>query len=397
MKRLVPIFIVIAVLLSMIACAGPAPSTPAPTTTPTPSPITTPAPAEPSTQPTPSPVPVSGAMQAYFFDVGQADATLLLGPDFAVLIDAGDYTRNDVVPYLKSVGVQEIDLLIGTHPHADHIGQIPQILEDFTVKEVWLSGDTHTSRTFERALDAILASGAAYHEPRAGETYQFGSLHIEVLNPDRLTGDFHEGSVSIRTVFGSVAFVFTGDAETPTERGMINRGHNLKAQILQLGHHGSRTSSSREFLDAVQPEVAIYSAGEGNSYGHPHDETVDRILSMGIQLYGTDVHGTIVVDTDGITYSVSTGKADSIRGPPAGDTEPETPAGVSGDCAPGEININTASLEELQQIVHIGSERAQELISLRPFTSLDELSRISGIGPSRLADIKAQGLACVGD
>lgn len=270
----------------------------------------------------PAPVPVDGSMQVYFFDVGQADATLLLGPDFTVLIDAGDYRRNDVVPHLESVGVKEVDLLIGTHPHADHIGQFPQVLEIFPVKEVWLSGDIHTARTFERAIDAIEASGAAYHEPRAGELFQFGSLHIKVLNPDRLTGDFHEGSVSIRAVFGDVAFIFTGDAETHTEGSMVGRGHNLKAQILQLGHHGSRTSSSQEFLDAVQPEVAIYSAGEGNPYGHPHGEIVNRVLAMGIQLYGTDVHGTIIIETDGTTYSVSTDRAGDIRAPPSTELEP---------------------------------------------------------------------------
>jgi hypothetical protein len=181
MKRLVPLFMVIAVLLSMTACTGIAPSTPSPTTTPTPSPVTMPAPAEPSTQPTTSPAPVSGAMQAYFFDVGQADASLLLGSDFAVLIDAGDYTRNDVVPYLKSVGVEEIDLLIGTHPHADHIGQIPQILENFTVQEVWLSGDTHTSNTFERALNDAIAKG---------EEVEF-ELNVQLMDiADELKQDF---------------------------------------------------------------------------------------------------------------------------------------------------------------------------------------------------------------
>ena len=249
---------------------------------------------------------VVGEARVYFFDVGQADATLLLGPDFTVLIDAGDYRRNDVVPHLESVGVKEIDLLIGTHPHADHIGQFPQVLEAFPVKEVWLSGDTSTTLTFERAVDAILASDAAYHEPRAGEVFQFGSLHIEVLNPDQLTGDFHEGSISVRITFGEVSFLFTGDAETHTEQAMLDRGHNLEAQVLQLGHHGSRTSSSLAFLEAVSPEVAIYSAGEDNPYGHPHDEVVDRLDRMDILLYGTDIHGTIVITTDGASYSVET-------------------------------------------------------------------------------------------
>ena len=247
-----------------------------------------------------------GEVLVYFFDVGQADATLFLGPDFTLLIDAGDYRRNDVVPHLESVGVIEIDLLIGTHPHADHIGQFPQVLETFTVKEVWLSGDTTTTRTFERAVVAILASGAVYHEPRAGEVFQFGSLHIEVLNPYQLTGNFHEGSISVRITFGEVGFVFTGDAEVHTEQAMMGRGYNLEAQVLQLGHHGSSTSSSQAFLEAVSPEVAIYSAGEDNTYGHPHAEVVNRLADMGIPLYGTDIHGTVVIITDGVTYSIET-------------------------------------------------------------------------------------------
>ncbi len=244
--------------------------------------------------------------RVYFFDVGQADATLFLGPDFTVLIDAGDYRRNDVVPHLISVGVTEIDLLVGTHPHADHIGQFPQVLDSFTVGEVWMSGDLHTTRTFERAIDAILHSGAAYREPRAGEVFEFGTLFIEVLNPYQLTGDFHDGAISIRLTYGEMSFVFTGDAETHTEWAMIDRGYNLEAQVLQLGHHGSRTSSGSAFLDAVSPDIAIYSVGDGNQYGHPHDEVVERVAAMGIPLYGTDIHGTVVIFTDGVTYSVET-------------------------------------------------------------------------------------------
>jgi competence protein ComEC len=101
--------------------------------------------------------------------VGQGDSTLLAGPDFTILIDAGRHDRNDVVPHLEQIGISAIDLLVGTYPHADHIGQFPQVLQRFPVTEVWMSGDSHTSLTFERALDAILASGAAYHEPRAHE------------------------------------------------------------------------------------------------------------------------------------------------------------------------------------------------------------------------------------
>jgi len=127
-----------------------------------------------------------------------------------------------------------------------------------------------------------------------------------VLNPYQLTGDFHEGSVSVRMTYGKVSFVLTGDAETHTEQAMIDRGHNLEAQVLHLGHHGSRTSSGSAFLEAVSPEISVYSAGKDNPYGHPHDEVVERIAAMGIPLYGTDVHGTVVIVTDGMTYSVET-------------------------------------------------------------------------------------------
>jgi competence protein ComEC len=252
-----------------------------------------------------STVAVEGTSTAYFFDVGQGDATLLAGPDYTIVIDAGRHDRQDVVPHLREAGVESIDLLIGTHPHADHIGQFPRILEAFPVVEVWMSGEPHNSRTFERALDAILSSGAAYHEPRAGEAYRIGSARVDVLNPVQLSGNLHASSVSVRIAFGNVAFLFTGDAEVETERAMIERGHVLAAQILHLGHHGSRTSSAVEFLQAVGPEVAVYSAGSGNSYGHPHDEVVQRIARMGIGLYGTDQHGTIRVITDGSSYRVA--------------------------------------------------------------------------------------------
>lgn len=249
---------------------------------------------------------VEGTATAYFFDVGQGDASLVTGPGFTILIDAGRHDRRDVVPHLREAGVTSIDLLIGTHAHADHIGQFPQILEAFSVREVWLSGESHSSQTFERALDAVLSSGAAYHEPRAGESYRIGSARVEVLHPAHLTGDLNDSSVSVRIAFGQVGFVFTGDAEAGAEREMIGRGHVLTAQILQLGHHGSRTSSTPEFLHAVRPEVAIYSAGEGNSYGHPHEDVLQRIAQMGIAVYGTDRHGTIRVTTDGSRYQIAT-------------------------------------------------------------------------------------------
>lgn len=247
---------------------------------------------------------VNGQLTVHFMDVGQGDATLIEGDDFAILIDAGRHDRSDVVPYLKSRGIKSLDLVIGTHPHADHIGQISQVIEHLEVEEVWLSGDVHTSRTFERTIDAILAEDIAYHEPRAGEKYELGDLHIHVLNPTHLTGDFHQGCLAIKVVYGEISFLFTGDIEQETEEEMLARGEEVEATIFQLGHHGSSTSNSEAFLRAIAPDITIYSAAEGNSYGHPHQEVIQRLEELEIPVYGTDQYGTILIHTDGETYSL---------------------------------------------------------------------------------------------
>lgn len=498
------------------------PPTPEPTHTQTSTPTATPTFTATATQtatvePTPEPntLAVSGVLTAHFIDVGQGDATLLSGPDFTFLIDAGRHDRNDVVPYLQQTAISELDLLVGTHPHADHIGQMDKVLEAYPVAEVWMSGDEHTSQTYERVIDAIADSDAAYHEPRAGEVYDIGAAVAEVLNPETLTGDFHEGSIILRIVFDGLAFMFTGDAEAQTEAKVIQDGYTLDSHVLQVGHHGSNTSSTQAFLEAVNPSLAIWSASEGNQYGHPHAAVIQRFADMGIETHGTADCGTLIVTVvamslwmegdnsdchyDRLAEHVQIGltnQSNDLRaGPDTGDSVVESiPAGsmvwalgtnserdwqlvrtatgavgwlpgavvddVAIDDLPviveptgaptptptftvtpettatttltpiptptpeetttstptatatptqtptatptvtptgqvGCVNINTASHEELQQIVHIGPDRATELISLRPFASVDELDQISGIGPSRLEDIKEQGLACV--
>ncbi|MBO8141159.1 MAG: MBL fold metallo-hydrolase [Firmicutes bacterium] len=323
-----------------------------------------------------------------FFDVGQGDATLLSGPDFTILIDAGRHDRADVVPHLEAAGVRAIDLFILTHPHADHIGQCAAVIQRFPVREVWYSGDVHTSLTFERCLDAILASDAAYHEPRAGETFQIGSARLEVVHPAEVTGDYNNGSIGVRIAYGDVVFLFTGDAESEAEAEMLTRGHPLRAHVLQLGHHGSRTSSSSPFLEAVRPEVAVYSAGRDNPYGHPHEEALRRVAGAGAVVYGTDVNGTIRVYSDGKAYEVVPERGKPVR---------VMPGAARSSCAPGQVDVNSAGVEELVRIIHIGPALARRIIEERPFESVDELIRVSGIGQGRLADIKEQGLACAGE
>jgi competence protein ComEC len=301
-----------------------------------------------------------------------------------------------------------------THPHADHIGQFDRVLDAFDVEEVWWSGSETTSQTFERAVAALEASTAAYEEPRAGDTARLGPLELEVVNPPEGVGlgDLHDANLGLRVTYGEVRLLFTGDAEAATEARMVDQvGDGLAADVLQLGHHGSRTSTTPAFLDAVDPSVAIYSAGAGNSYGHPHAEVVDRVEAAGIDLYGTDVHGTIVVTTDGERIRVDTEAAGTVQAAPNGgssgasapatdhdhEPEPEPAPAASGEgCGSGQVDINAAGADALEEIIHVGPDRAEQILQLRPFTSVSALDRVSGLGPARVAEIEAQGVACVG-
>src|SRR5699024_5216286 len=208
----------------------------------------------------------------------QADATLFQYEDkaktYTILYDTGDWKRNDVINYLAAVNISYIDLIIISHPDADHIGQLAEIMKTYDVGEVWMSGNESTSQTFQNALEAILATDAGYEEPRAGDKTTLGPMELKVLHPDTISGKANEESLSILFTYGENSFLFTGDAGKADEKEMISRT-SLQADILQLGHHGSNTSSDPAFIKEVDPDIAIYSAGEGNSYGHPHEEVID--------------------------------------------------------------------------------------------------------------------------
>jgi beta-lactamase superfamily II metal-dependent hydrolase len=366
-------------------------------------------------QPT-GPAAVSGDLEVHFFDVGQGDATLLLHDEVAILIDTGRHQASDVVPYLRSVGVDTLDLVVVTHPHADHIGQFDKVVDAVTVTEVWWSGSTTTSQTFERAVTALEKSGAVYEEPRVGDETSFGPLQVEVVNPPSGVGlgNLHDANLAMRITYGEVRFLFTGDAEASTEARMVAQSAaTLDADILQLGHHGSNTSTTSGFLAAVDPAVAVYSASPGNQYGHPHVEVLDRLAAADVEVYGTAVHGTVTITTDGVSWSVATDRSGTptpggsssgssgSSGSGSGGSSSPAPAPAPetadpGSCAPGQVDINGASFDDLQLIIHIGPERAQQVPGLRPFSSVKALDRISGIGPARLDDILAQGVACAG-
>lgn len=254
-----------------------------------------------------APAPVQ--VEVNFLDVGQGDAILIRSSEgMTALIDGGERSPG-VMGHLNARGVTAIDLMVATHPHSDHIGGLIEVLAALPVDTVVTNGQPHTTQTYEDFLDGIFNARADYVEAQRGDTVDFGSLAFEVLHPSRpFDSDLNENSLVLRLEVGEVTFLFTGDAESGAEAQMVSAGLPLEADILKVGHHGSSTSTSSEFLARVSPFVAVYMAGVGNSYGHPSEETIGRLMNAGVIVFGTDVNGTVTVTTDGKITKVTAEK-----------------------------------------------------------------------------------------
>ena len=254
----------------------------------------------------------TGDLKAYFLDVGQGDSSVILFKDKVILIDSGEVDQGDrVVSYLEKLGVRKIDLLVATHPHSDHIGGMEKVLAHFPVDRVLDSGLLSTSTLYEHFLDTVDKKGIPYSVAEQGQSIDPDpSLHILVLSPpkERIGDDLNTNSIVLRISYGTVNLLYTGDATKSAEDVMEKTGYPLDAQILKVGHHGSSGSSSAAFLDRMHPEVAVISVGKDNDYGHPHTETLERLKTAGPLVFRTDLNGTILVESDGSTYSVITEK-----------------------------------------------------------------------------------------
>ena len=249
--------------------------------------------------------PVSGGeVQFHFIDVGQGDAALIRTEKGDILIDAGTNSSEDELKaYLDSLGVTDIEYAVFTHPHEDHIGGADMVLNTYNVKNVVLPDATSTSKTFERMMDAIEAEKCGVIEATPDKTFKVGELTCTILAPISTSyTETNDYSVVIRADYGETSVLFTGDAETHSEEEMLERYRFkglLDCDILKAGHHGSDTSSSQAFLDAVTPVYAVISVGEGNTYDHPKQEILARYEAMRITIHRTDKEGDIVFTSTG--------------------------------------------------------------------------------------------------
>ena len=237
-----------------------------------------------------------------FIDVGQGDSTLIECENEAMLINAGLYgNREKVINYLSSRNIKNLRYCVATHPHSDHIGGMDAVIYTFDVDTLVYPEVKTESASWNYLLDACDERGVSYYNPEVSDTFTLGGAELTVLSPAK--GAEYENtnntSLVLKLTYGDVSFMFTGDAEKEVERELLESSFDLRADVLKCGHHGSSTSTTKEFLEAVNPFSAVISCGKGNDYGHPHSETVTNLKNQNVQIYRTDKSSTIVAQSDG--------------------------------------------------------------------------------------------------
>lgn len=245
-----------------------------------------------------------GELIVHFLDVGQGDSSFIELPnDECMLIDASTSEYDETIAQtISSFGYSKIDYVVATHPHADHIGGMAYVIDSFDIGGIFMPKVSSNSKTFENLLKTISDNNLQIITAKAGENiYSSSEMQIDFLAPVEETYDeTNDYSAVVKISYGKNSFIFTGDAEETAEKDMMTFNYSaLDCDVLKVGHHGSNSSSSMDFLDAVTPEYAVISCGEGNSYGHPHDEPLKRFAKIGAEVYRTDTEGTITIICDG--------------------------------------------------------------------------------------------------
>ena len=246
-----------------------------------------------------------------FFDVGQADSILIRNQDKTMLIDAGtNEMGNVVVEHLKEYEISKIDYLIGTHPHEDHIGGLDDVINNFDIGQVYMPQITTTTKTFEDVLNAIENKNLKITSPNKDDIIELGQANTKFMTIPILDRDnLNLSSLVIRLEFGNNSFLFMGDAEKENEQSI----KWPKTDVLKVGHHGSNTSSTKEFLNQVQPQYSIIMVGKDNSYKLPKEETINKLQECGSEIYRTDLNGDIQIISDGNNIEVITEKINDLK------------------------------------------------------------------------------------
>lgn len=254
----------------------------------------------------------TGQLCVKYIDVGQGDSEFIILPNGeTILIDAGEKgSGKKVVSEIKDMSVDKIDYLIATHPHADHIGGMPDVIDSFDIGKVYMPRADYSSKTYLTVLEKIDEKNLKITAVKSGtKVISSDELSAEFISPaSEEYNSLNDFSAVLKLTYGDTSFLFTGDAEAYSEQEMLESGFDLSADVLKVGHHGSDTSSSENFLDAVSPKYAVISCGLNNDYSHPSENTLDKLSSINTKVFRTDKMGTITVYSDGQTIKVESEK-----------------------------------------------------------------------------------------
>jgi competence protein ComEC len=258
-------------------------------------------------------VPMSGTtnaatknMYVHFINVGQGDSIYIKAPNGEdILIDGGNKDGSDVVAYLKKQKVKDIEFMIATHPDADHIGGLDEVLKAFPVKNVYAPKVSRTSQAYKDFLTAVKNKKLTIKTAKADVTLPIKGVTAKFVGPVKSysKSELNDWSAVLKITYGKKSFLFTGDAEAKAEADMVKAKKDLRADVLKVGHHGAKTSTSTTLLKAVKPTYAVISVGKNNSYGHPTSEVLNRLKSYKVNIFRTDKQGTIIATTNGTTLS----------------------------------------------------------------------------------------------
>ena len=247
-------------------------------------------------------------MSVHFLDVGKADCSYIKCGDYNVLIDAADKeVRSKVTEYLKHNNVRKLDLVVSTHPHRDHIGQMSDVINNFNIDKFIMSDIPQdiipTIYSYESMLRALKEKNVNVHTSSAGERIQLGDMIIDVLGPVKVSESINDNSLVVKVTYKSVRFLFMGDAQKDEEEDLISSGYDLSSDVLKVGHHGSQTSSTKRFLELVKPKYSVISVKNDRSK-LPKQKVIDRLHDVGSKVIRTDASGNIVFITDGNNINI---------------------------------------------------------------------------------------------
>jgi len=251
-------------------------------------------------------------VNVHVIDVGQADSILIESNGEYMMIDGGTTDAKDtILNYLKEQNVDKFKYVIGTHPHEDHIGSLDKVIDAYPVEKVFLPNVTHTSKTYKELLTSIQNKNLKITTPRVRDKYDLGKVSFEIVGPDENADygtNYNDWSIIVKLIDGDISYILSGDAEKAAESDALKSGVDLNCDVYKAGHHGSRTASNDEFLNAMSPKYALISCGKDNKYNHPHQETLDKFKNHGIEYYRTDEKGTIIASSDGKNVTVNSKK-----------------------------------------------------------------------------------------